>query len=175
VSHALKLLGLLGLLLILQQLVAAVLPEAVRPDLLLVFALALGLRSPAVPALLLSFGLGVMVDLLSGTPTGTFALLRGTACALTRFADRALYLRAPVPWAIYAAFYQAVDVGLLALVTWLILDQPAVGSEGLVVRIPGTMVATGLVAIPVAAALQRWGLADPDPSTTGWAPGRSRP
>jgi cell shape-determining protein MreD len=175
VSHALKLLGLLALLLGLQQLVAAVLPEAVRPDLLLVVALALGLRSPPVPALLLSFGVGVVVDLLSGTPTGTFALLRGTACALTRFADRALYLRAPVPWAIYAAFYQAVDVGLLALVTRVILDQPVVGWEGLAARIPGTMVATGLFAIPVAAALQRWALPEPDPSTTRFAPGRSRP
>jgi len=176
VTPAFKLLGLLALLLALQQLVVAVLPEAVRPDLILVVVLALGLRSQAVPSLLLAFGLGFAVDLLSGAPNGTYALLRGTACAFTRFADRALYLRAPIPWAIYTALYQVVDIALLGLLASVLLEGSFVGSGALLHRAPGAMIATGIVAVPVAAALQRWGVAErQDRSPAGWAPRRSRP
>jgi rod shape-determining protein MreD len=158
VSTRLKLLALALVLLALQQLVASTLPESFRPDFLLVLALALGLRSSATGALLLAFALGFAVDLLSGSPTGTYALLRGTACALTRLADRTLYLRSPLPWAAYSAAYQGVDFLFLGAIAALLLPQGGADWTGLLARAPGSMVATGLVALPLAAAFQRWGL-----------------
>jgi rod shape-determining protein MreD len=158
VSSRFRLLGLAVLLLALQQLVAGILPDSFRPDLLLVLALALGLHSGATRSLLLAFGLGFAVDLLSGSPTGTYALLRGTACAATRLADRTLYLRSPLPWAAYSAVYQGVDLLLLGAISALLLPQASADWARLLVRAPGAMAATGLVALPLAILMQRWGL-----------------
>lgn len=163
---AIKLVGALMGLVALQQLGASVMPETFRPDFVLVFALALGLRRNALSSLVLAFGMGVVVDVLSGAPTGTYALLRGTACAATRAADRSLYLRAPLPWGLYAAAYQAVDLLLLLAIGLLLLPEGATTWGGILGRVPGTAVATGLVSVPVCAWLRRWGLADSQETTS---------
>jgi rod shape-determining protein MreD len=160
----LKFLALTFALLALQQLVASTFPEAFRPDLLLILALALGLRQAALGSLLGAFALGFGVDLLSGAPVGTYALLRGTACAATRLADRTLYLRAPLPWGIYSAVYQGVDFVLLGAVSGLLLPEAGGDWGRLAAQAPGAMIATGLAAIPLAALLQRWGVV-PTPGT----------
>ncbi len=154
----LKFLALTLALLALQQLVASTFPEAFRPDLLLILALALGLRHAATRSLLGAFALGFVVDLLSGAPVGTYALLRGTACAATRLADRTLYLRAPLPWGVYSAAYQGVDFVLLGAISAFLLPQTGGDWTRLVAQAPGAMIATGLAAIPLAALLQRWSL-----------------
>jgi rod shape-determining protein MreD len=172
----LKLLLVAVTLLAIQQLMANALPEVFRPDLLLIFALALGLRAAAVGPLLGAFALGFVVDLLSGSPVGTYALLRGTACAATRLADRSLYLRAPLPWAIYSAVYQGIDFVLLWVITALLLPDAAGDWGRLAVQAPGAMLATGLAAIPLAALFQRWSLV---PTATAgsrlWSHGGSEP
>jgi rod shape-determining protein MreD len=159
-----KFLALTLALLALQQFVASTFPEAFRPDLLLILALALGLRQAAIGSLLGAFGLGFVVDLLSGAPVGTYALLRGTACAATRLADRTLYLRAPLPWGVYSAVYQGVDFVLLGAVSGLLLPEAGGDWGRLAAQTPGAMIATGLAAIPLAALLKRWGLV-PAPGT----------
>lgn len=172
----LKLLLVALVLLALQQLVANALPEVFRPDLLLIFALALGLREAAIGALLAAFALGFVVDLLSGAPVGTYALLRGTACAATRLADRSLYLRAPLPWAGYSAVYQGVDFLLLWALSALLL--PGAGGDWgrLAAQAPGAMLATGLAAIPLAALFQRWSLVPTtSPGSRLWSTGGSEP
>jgi rod shape-determining protein MreD len=170
----LKFLALTLALLALQQLVASTLPEAFRPDLLLVLALALGLRQAATRSLVGAFALGFVVDLLSGAPVGTYALLRGTACAATRLADRTLYLRAPLPWGVYSAAYQGVDFVLLGAISALLLPEAGGDWGRLVVQAPGAMVATGLTAIPMAALLQRWSLV-PARGTSGGLLASGRP
>ena len=163
------------LFLALQQLVASTFPERFRPDLLLVLALALGLRTDAVRSLVVAFALGYGVDLLSGSPSGLYALLRGTACAGTRVADRILYLRAPVPWALYCAAYQVLDLALLGLLTAVLPPEGGADWGPLLSRAPGGAVATGLIAIPLAILMDRWGLAPTTNTGTAWASGRSRP
>ncbi len=164
------------LLLVLQQLTANIMPEDFRPDFLLVFALALGLRPDATRSLIVAFALGYGVDLLSGSPAGLYALLRGTACAATRVADRVLYVRAPVPWALYAGGYQAVDLVLLGVLAAVLPPEGGADWGGLLSRAPGTVIATGIVAIPISILMDRWGLVPTtDPAAGRWAAGRRGP
>ncbi|MEE8557046.1 MAG: rod shape-determining protein MreD [Myxococcota bacterium] len=166
----LKLAGTALGMLALQQLLAVIFPDGFRPDALMIFALALGLRSGSTSSLVFAFALGLLVDLLSGSPPGTYALLRGTACALTRIAGRTLYLRAPVPWAAYAAAYQGIDFVLLGAITLILLPEGGAGFGALMARAPGAMLATGLLAAPLAVLLDRWGivsLSSPTVEATG--------
>ena len=143
-------LGGVGLALVLAQvLLSEVLPARARPDLVLVFALAMGLRSGGTRGLFLAFALGFVADVLSGSPLGLFALLRGTACALTRIFDRALYLRAPVPWTAYVAGYTLLDGCLLGLALRVFLPESALGWGTILSRLPGEIVLTALVAAPL--------------------------
>lgn len=133
-------------LLLVQAVVATLLPEPMRPDLLLVLALALGLGGGRTFGLLLAFGVGLAVDVLSGAPPGLYALLRGTACAATRALDGALYLRASGPWGIYAGVYAAVDlVALGVLLHWLTPEAAPPWTE-VALRIPGSALGTALLA-----------------------------
>ena len=110
--------ALLGLVLFLAQaMVVEIVPSPLRPDLVLIFALAMGLRRrSALRGLMMAFGLGFAFDVLSGSPLGLYSLLRGTACAATRMLDRALYLRAPLPWGLYCGVFALIDGVLLAFV-----------------------------------------------------------
>jgi rod shape-determining protein MreD len=155
VSTLLKLLALALGLLLAQALAPDTLPEWVRPDFVLVFALAMGLRSAPLQGLALAFGLGFVVDVLSGSPPGLFALLRGTACALTRLFDRALYLRAPLPWAAYVCGYALFDGLLMALVFHLFAPEGALSLTTLLTRAPGQALATALLAAPLLSVFDR--------------------
>ena len=137
----------LGLLLLLgQALLQGILPAWIRPDLLLVFALALGLRQGATFGLLLAFLSGFAVDVLSGAPLGLFALLRGTACAATRALDGALYLRAAAPWAVFVAAYAAADLLLMGLCLYWFLPGSTLPWITLLLRMPGVALTSALVA-----------------------------
>ena len=144
----------LGLLLG-QALLQTVVPQALLPDLLLVYALALGLRAGSSYSLTLAFLAGFAVDALSGAPPGLYALLRGTACAATRAVDGALYLRAGGPWAVYVAAYAVADLLLLGLCLAWFAPEGAPPWSGLILRAPGVAVATALLAIPILSLFRR--------------------
>ena len=145
----------LGLAVLLgQALLQGMLPPFIRPDLLLVFALVLGLREGATFGLLLAFLAGFAVDALSGAPLGLFALLRGTACAATRALDGALYLRAAAPWAVFVAAYAAVDLLLMGLCLYWFLPGSTLPWTTLLLRMPGVAFTSALVA-PVLFVLAR--------------------
>ena len=150
-----KLLGTAVALLLAQQLTNLITPEWARPDLVLAFALALGLQARASEALVLAFVAGYAVDALSAAPLGLHALLRGTACFATRFAERALYLRAPLPWAIYAGAYVVVDALLVVGILEAFTAQGAPGLGGVALHAPGAAVATALAAAPLYVWMER--------------------
>lgn len=146
----------LGLCLLLgQALLQTILPPPVRPDLLLVYALVLGLRAGSSFSLVLAFLAGFAVDALSGAPPGLYALLRGTACAATRAVDGALYLRAGGPWAVYVGAYVVVDLLLLGLCLAWFAPEGAPPWSSLILRAPGVVVSTALFALPVLALFRR--------------------
>jgi rod shape-determining protein MreD len=148
-SALLRLLGV-GLALILGQAIARfALPTAVQPDLVLVFALALGLRGGGVQGLVLAFGAGFVEDVLSASPPGLFALLCGTACATTRLLDRALYLRAAAPWGLYVGAYTLANFALFGAAQRLFAPDTAVPFGQLLLRAPGAAVITALCAAPL--------------------------
>lgn len=152
---ALKLVGFGLVLLLVQALGVTLLPESLRPDPMLVFALAMGLRAAGTGGLLLAFLAGFAVDALSGAPLGLFALLRGTACAATRVAGQALYLRATLPWALYVLAYAIADALLLgACLRWFAEDASLLWGT-LLWRAPGTALATALLAAPLLAVFCR--------------------
>jgi rod shape-determining protein MreD len=155
VTSSLKLLGLGLALLILHALATAILPAGARPDLILIFALALGLRARGTGALVLSFLLGFCVDVLSGSPLGLYALLRGTACAGTRLLDRALYLRAPLPWAVYVLGYSILDVLLLSFTLRLLVPEGAIAWWTILLRIPLSALITAVLSVPLLSLIQR--------------------
>jgi rod shape-determining protein MreD len=160
-------LALALLLVLVQQLVVVLVPDWTRPDLLLVFALALGLRSRATESLILAFAVGFAIDALSGAPTGLYSLLRGTACAATRIVDRALFLRAAAPWLLFAGLYSAVDGLLVGGLMRLFAPDSALGWLDVLARLPGTAIATALVALPIFYAVLR---ADGDTDADGSVP-----
>jgi rod shape-determining protein MreD len=163
----LRLLALALVLVLAQQLVVVLLPPWMRPDLLLVFALALGLRARATESLLMAFGVGFVVDALSGSPPGLYALLRGTACAVTRVVDRALFLRAAAPWLLFVGVYACADGLVWAGLTRLFTPDAALAWLDVGVRLPGTALATALVALPIFRAVVR---AEGDAEADGGSP-----
>lgn len=154
-SGALRLGGAALVLLLAQALAVSALPGAVRPDLMLVFALALGLRGGGSGPLILAFGAGFALDALSNAPLGLFALLRGTACALTRVLDRALYLRSPGPWTVYVTAYTLADAVLMGLCLHWLAPEAAVPWSTLALRAPGVVIATAITAAPLLLLLRR--------------------
>ena len=151
----LRLLALAVLLLLLQQLVVLLLPPWARPDLLLVLALGLGLRSRGAESLALAFALGFGIDALSGAPLGLYALLRGTACAATRFVDRALFLRSAAPWLLYAGAYALADSVLLGGILRLFVPDSSLAWPDILARAPLLALATALFGVPVFWAIRR--------------------
>jgi len=138
----------LGLALLLAQtLVASLLPPNARPDLVLIFAMAMGLRRGIeTRALLLAFGLGFALDVLSGGPPGFWALLRGTACVATRLFDQALYLRAALPWAIYATGWAAADWALQGVALHTLVPQVTLPWSEIMANAPLSSLLTGICA-----------------------------
>ena len=159
-----RLFGLGLALLLTQQLLAAILPDAFRPDLLLVFALALGLRARATESLLLAFAFGYGVDVLSGAPVGLYALLRGTACLITHFANRGFYLRAAGPWVTYVAGYVVLDTLLMGGILRLAQPDMLLPASELALRLPGTVLLTAAVAMPIYRLFRRL---DPEDEPSG--------
>ena len=164
----LRLLALALLCLLAQQLVVAVLPVWLQPSLPLVLALALGLRARSTESLIMAFGLGFVVDTLSGSPAGLHALLSGTACAAARMVDGALFLRAPAPWVLFAALYSVIDTALLAGVLALAIPEAAPGWAAVLVRVPGAAIMNAILAPGVVALVRR---ADGDSEGEGAAGG----
>lgn len=140
-----KLAGLGLAAVLLQALALAIFPVWLRPDLVLIFALAVGIRG-GTGGLLLAFGSGFVVDALSGSPPGLFALLRGTACGVTRAVDHALYLRASLPWALYVLGYCVFDAVALGLCHRFFLDGGALPWTLILTQVPGTALFTALLA-----------------------------
>jgi rod shape-determining protein MreD len=151
----LRLVGVgIGLLLA-QALGRLVLPAVVQPDLVLVYALALGLRGGGLQGLLLAFGAGFVQDVLSGSPPGLFALLCGTACAATRLLDGALYLRAAVPWATYVGIYTLLNFALCGMALRSFAPAAALPWDLLAIRAPGSALLTALCAAPLLGLFRR--------------------
>lgn len=148
-SGLFRLVGVGILMLLGQALARLVLPSVAQPDLVLVYALALGLRGGGLQGLLLAFGAGFVEDVLSGSPPGLFALLCGTACAATRLLDRALYLRAAAPWATYVGVYALVNFALCGVALRSFAPAAALPWELLATRAPGSAVLTALFAAPL--------------------------
>ena len=148
-SALLRLLGI-GLALLLAQAVARLaLPVVVQPDLVLVYALALGLRGGGVQGLVLAFGAGYVEDVLCGGPPGLFALLCGTACATTRLLDRAFYLRAAAPWASYVGAYALANFALFGAAQRMFAPDTAIAWSELLRRAPGAAITSALCAAPL--------------------------
>jgi cell shape-determining protein MreD len=136
-------------LVILQALLISIFPVWMRPDLVLIFALAMGLCGPGSSRLVLAFAFGAAVDVLSAGPMGLFALLSGTACAVTRLVDNSLYLRASGPWASYVAAYVVFNALLLGLVQRLFVEASPLPWLEILLRIPGTAVMMALTSAPL--------------------------
>ncbi len=163
----LKLFGLGMLLLICQALANEIFHVRIRPNPLLLFALAMGLRSVGVGPLFLSFMFGFALDVLSGSPPGLYALLCGTACAVTRLFDQALYLRAVGPWMVYVLVYALVDGFLPPLVLSTLRPEVVPDWYVVMLQVPGSAFVTALCAGPVLLMLRRIGL-DSEPEAN-WA------
>ena len=148
-SALLRLLGVGLALLLAQALARLALPTVIQPDLVLVYALALGLRGGGVQGLVLAFGAGFVEDVLSASPPGLFALLCGTACTTTRLLDRALYLRAAAPWGGYVAAYTLANFALFGAAQRMFAPESALPWSELLVRAPGAAVTTALCAAPL--------------------------
>jgi rod shape-determining protein MreD len=154
-SGLLRLVGVGIALLLAQAVVRIALPAVAQPDLVLVFALAMGLRGGGLQGLLLAFGAGFVEDVLSGSPPGLFALLCGTACAATRLLDRALYLRAAAPWATYVGVYAFLNFAFCGFALRSFAPVAALPWELLAVRAPGSAILTALCAAPLLSLFRR--------------------
>jgi rod shape-determining protein MreD len=150
----LRLVGLGVLCVLVQGLIMNLTDRRFYPDLVLILALALGLRGDRTLPLVLAFGFGFAIDVLSSS-NGLYALLRGTACAVTHVADRALYLRAPAPWGMYVLGYVVLDSLLFGVVAQTLKPEVAPAWSELLWPIPLVSVLTALVAAPLYPLIER--------------------
>lgn len=129
-----SLLALAGLALgslVLQCLLAALLPPALVPDLTLLVTVIAAVEAPALPALLLAASLGFGMDVLSGSLLGEHALLRILVFAATRFVSAQFHLERGLPLATYClAIGLLAPLGLAAL-SRLFTGQSLLGVEAL--------------------------------------------
>ncbi len=126
-GFALLLLGLLAL--IVQGVVAPVMPTHLVPDLGLLVVLSIGLCwRPAVGGLLIAGALGYATDVLSGSLLGEHALLRVAVFGLARLANRQINLNGALPLIIFAAGVSIANGMALAGLTVLFGDQAQHGS-----------------------------------------------
>lgn len=152
---------------LLQLIAIQIFPKFLYPDLVLVFALAMGLRSQGTSGLILAFAIGFLIDIgIAPAQPGLYALLRGTACGLTRIFDRALYLRGGLPWALYVAGYVVVDSVLFGIVTHAWPTVGPVSWEDILRRTPGMALATAACAAPLLRVFRR--LDATGGNETGW-------
>jgi rod shape-determining protein MreD len=124
VKQGLVLLTLGVFALMVQGVVAQVLPANLVPDfaLLLVVAIALRLRGAASGVVLAAL-LGYTTDLLSGSLLGQHALLRMAAYGVARFGSARLNLRGPLPQALFVGILSiAHAVGLWGLFAFFAAD-----------------------------------------------------
>ena len=115
-KQVLRLIGLGGAALILQGVLATVLPPRWCPDLLFLVVVATGLCAPIASGLLVAAALGYATDLLSSSLLGEHALLFAIVFAATRRGNRKLNLRGDLPRAIFVALLTvAYALGLSGL------------------------------------------------------------
>ncbi len=152
-----QLIGLGLAMVAVQGLVLESISESFYPDLVLVFALAMGLRTRGISGLLLAFGAGFLVDVGSAHAyPGLYALLRGTACAATRLFDRALYLRSGGPWVLYVGAYVFADGILLGLLLQIFTPESAISFGEILWRTPFVALLTALCAAPILGWIRRF-------------------
>jgi len=122
-----------------------VLRDAV-PDLGALTAAYLGLtaRASVAPAVGGSIVLGYLVDLISGAPPGTMALVLGLTCIIARNVQQRILVRGAAMTIGFSAFV-AVASGLLALIVRAAYGMPRAGLGTELAHIVGATVATGLV------------------------------
>jgi rod shape-determining protein MreD len=118
VKQALRLVGLGGAALILQGVLATVLPPRACPDLLFLVVVATGLCAPIASGLLVAAALGYATDLLSSSLLGEHALLFAVAFGATRRGNRKLNLRGDLPRAIFVAFLTVAYALCLSGLGW---------------------------------------------------------
>ena len=155
-KRALRITALAIGLLALHSFAAALLPTAPRPDFILVFALIMGLRARGTGGLIASFLLGFAVDVVSGSPIGLYALLRGTACVATRLFDRALYVRSSLPWAIYMGAYTLLDGILLGVLLRTLAPEAEAFWGGLLGGLVLSALMNAVVASPLLSLVKGW-------------------
>jgi len=157
VKEYVQLVGLGLALVVVQGLALESISERFYPDLVLIFALAMGLRTRGIGGLVLAFGAGFLIDVSSAqSQPGLYALLRGTACAATRLFDHALYLRSGGPWVLYVGAYVVLDGILLGLLLHWFAPESVVSWSDVLGRTPFVAILTAACASPILRWLRRF-------------------
>jgi len=81
----------------------------VKPDLLLIVVIYVGIFLPATEGGVLSFALGYLADLFSGNLIGLFTFTRVSAWLVAKLASGMLNLKSVPAQTIFVAFYSFVD------------------------------------------------------------------
>ena len=93
--------------------------SAVTPDLTLIFVIYLGIFYGQIGGILLSFFLGYMLDIVSGSPFGVYTLLRIVIFILTKQATKNFYFGGILPQLSFVFLLSILDGILLVLVLYL--------------------------------------------------------
>ena len=119
---------LLGIfLLILQTTLLPFFPiHRIRPDILLIFTLYLGLSFPPVSGGILAFSIGYLMDLFSGNALGFYALSRPLVFFTAQFFRERFYLEGFYSKFLFAFIYAMLE-GLLILILMGALHSAPLG------------------------------------------------
>lgn len=115
------LISVTGLVLLILQTTAVgfMIPARFKPDLVLVLVSWAGLRLALLPGMGFSFGIGILVDLMSGSPVGLFALIYSLVFVVLGYLDATFDIDRPLGQAI-AVFGATLFSGMAVLsVSWL--------------------------------------------------------
>ncbi|MBI4963932.1 MAG: rod shape-determining protein MreD [Desulfomonile tiedjei] len=94
-------------------------PSAYKPDLILALVVWAGLRVTFVPGVGFAFLVGLVMDTLSGSPAGLFALVYCLAFVASGYVDSVVPIDDPVGWAVTVFLASAVAGFLVLMTRWL--------------------------------------------------------
>jgi len=135
----------------------------VRPDIVLIFTLYLGLSFPPISGGLLAFLMGYLMDLFSGNTYGLYAFSRSLLFALAYLSRDRFYLEGILSQFLFV-FVLALGEGLLLQLLLAALNPSPLYPLLLTVLLPQSLF-TALITPPLFALFRKGLLAAPE---TGW-------
>ena len=123
-----------------------------RIDVTVVLLVFLALRAPTLEGAAASFGVGYLLDLMSGRPTGLYTFLGVLTFLVGRVTSSVMDVRSPVMLALFSMAASAGHGLVATLLTWMVTHE---NSGAPLYTLPVQVLLTGLAAVLLSPLLKK--------------------